>query len=559
MDEFVIDREELLSTFLAEAEELLARLEHTLVALEVAPGDDELLNALFRDAHTLKGGAAMVAFDVVRDLAHDVEHVLERLRRRQLVVTNALVTLLLGSVDVLRAAVGDAAGGRAGSSEATAEFRRRLAEAASAAASGASAPAAPSTQVAAAPTGDAVPVARPSRTLRVDVARLDQMLDLSGEIGIARGRLGEMLERGGGLSTEDLVAAHRDADRLYLGLQELIMKARMVPIGPIFYAHVRTVRDLAAAQGKQARLVVEGADVEVDTSVVEQVRDPILHMVRNALDHGVETPAERAAAGKPPVATLTLRAFHDSGSMVLQVVDDGAGLDRGAVGRKAARLGLIEDPARATDEELMQAIFAPGFSTTEVVSEISGRGVGLDVVRRNVEALRGSVSVASGRGGTTFTVRIPLTLAIIQGFRVEVADQTYILPLDSVVECLELPREERGAEPTGVVNLRGQPLPFLRLRAHFGQPGGDGVRENVVVMRHGAATAGLVVDALQGESSTVIKPLGPMFKDVPGVAGSSILGDGRVALILDVGGLLRETLRRAAGRAMPRKAGGVEP
>jgi two-component system, chemotaxis family, sensor kinase CheA len=559
MDEFEIDREALLSTFLAEAEELLARLERTLMALEAAPGDDELLNSIFRDAHTLKGGAALVAFDAVRELAHDVEHVLERLRRRQLGVTNALVTLLLGSVDVLRAAVGDAAAGRAGSSEATAAFRRRLAEAASAAAAGASATAASPTQVEGAPAGDAAPAARLTRTLRVDVTRLDQMLDLSGEIGIARGRLGEMLERGGSLSAEELLAAHRDADRLYLDLQELIMKSRMVPIGPIFYAHVRTVRDLAAAQGKQARLVVEGADVEVDTSVVEQIRDPILHMVRNALDHGVETPAMRAAAGKPPVATMTLRAFHDSGSMVLQVVDDGAGLDRAAVCRKAARLGLIEDPARATDEEVMQAIFAPGFSTSEVVSEISGRGVGLDVVRRNVEALRGSVSVESGPGGTAFTVRVPLTLAIIQGFRVAVADQTYILPLDSVVECLELPREERGVEPTGVVNLRGRPLPFLRLRAHFGQPAGDGVRENVVVMRHGAATAGLVVDALQGESSTVIKPLGPVFKGVPGVAGSSILGDGRVALILDVGGLLRETLRRAAGRGLLRNAGGVEP
>jgi two-component system, chemotaxis family, sensor kinase CheA len=553
MEEFTIDREALLSTFLAEAEEVLARLERTLMALEAAPGDDELLNAVFRDAHTLKGGAAMVGFDAV-------EHVLERLRRRQLGVTNALVTLLLGSVDVLRAAIGDAAAGRAGDSEATAGFRSRLAEAASAASTSASSPAASATPAGGAPTGEAAPSARLARTLRVDVSRLDQMLDLSGEIGIARGRLGEMLERGRNLSAEELLAAHRESDRLYLDLQELIMKSRMVPIGPVFYAHVRTVRDLAAAQGKQARLVVEGADVEVDTSVVEQVRDPILHMVRNSLDHGVESPAERAAAGKPPVATLTLRAFHDSGSMVLQVVDDGAGLDRAAIGRKAARLGLIEDPARATDEELMQAIFAPGFSTSEVVSEISGRGVGLDVVRRNVEALRGSVSVESERGaGTSITLRVPLTLAIIQGFRVEVAGQTYILPLDSVVECLELPRDQRGADQTGVVNLRGRPLPFLRLRAHFGQPTGDGERENVVVMRHGAATAGLVVDALQGESSTVIKPLGPMFKDVPGVAGSSILGDGRVALILDVGGLLRETLRRTAGRAPARSAGGVEP
>ncbi len=394
----------------------------------------------------------------------------------------------------------------------------------------------------------------------MDVARLDKMLDLSGEIGIARGRLTELLERREAPTREDLLAAHREADRLYLDLQELIMKSRMVPIGPVFYQHVRTVRDLAQAQGKQARLVVEGGEVEVDTSVVERVRDPILHMVRNALDHGVEPPEARRAAGKDPVATLTLRAFHDAGSMVLEVCDDGAGLDRARIARKAAALGLLGDPERATDEELTQAIFAPGLSTSEAVTEVSGRGVGMDVVRRGVEALRGSATVSSAPGrGTTVTLRVPLTLAIIQGFRVGVGDQSYILPLDAVVECLELPAAGAEAEATGVVALRGKPLPFLRLRSLFGLPGACPRRENVVVMRHGTATAGLAVDALEGESSTVIKPLGAMFKDVPGVSGSSILGDGRVALILDVGGLLRETLRRVAARVEGPVAEGAVP
>jgi two-component system chemotaxis sensor kinase CheA len=553
MDEIEIDREALLSTFLAESEELLSRLERELVALEGAPGDEELLNAVFRGAHTLKGAASLLAFDAVRDLAHDVEHVLERLRKRQLGVTNALVTLLLRSVDILRAAIGDAAAGRIGPSGITADFRHRLAEAASAAASGATAPT-PGSAPAPAP-----PAAGQARTLRVDVARLDKMLDLSGEIGIARGRLDELLERRVGLPQEELLAAHREADRLYLDLQELVMKCRMVPIGPVFYQHVRTVRDLAAAQGKQARLVVEGAEVEVDTAVVEQVRDPILHMVRNALDHGVEPPAARLAAGKDPVATLTLRAFHVAGSLVIEVADDGVGLDAARIAQKAASLGLLADVAHASDEEVVRAIFEPGLSTSDRVTEISGRGVGMDVVRRNVEALRGSVSVASRAGrGLTVTVRVPLTLAIIQGFRVAVADQTYILPLDAVVECLELSREEAGEAATGVVSVRGKPMPFLRLRSLFGLRGGAGSRENVVVMRHGTFVTGLAVDALQGESSTVIKPLGTMFKDVPGVSGSSILGDGRVALILDVGGLLRETLRRAAAPLSGHGAGGAE-
>jgi two-component system chemotaxis sensor kinase CheA len=324
----------------------------------------------------------------------------------------------------------------------------------------------------------------------------------------------------------------------------------MVPIGPSFHQHLRTVRDVATSQGKQARLVVEGEDVEVDTAVVEIVRDPLTHMVRNALDHGIEPPEVRRAAGKDPTGRLLLRAFHDAGSMVIQVVDDGAGLDRDRIARKAVAMGLVADAARLSDEDLARVVFEPGFSTAETVTELSGRGVGMDVVRRNVEALRGSVAIESERGrGTTVTIRVPLTLAIIQGFKVGIADEAYILPLDAVVECLELPPEETAsASVHGVVNLRGKPLPYLRLREHFGLEGRRPARENVVVVQHGVQSAGIVVDELHGESSTVIKPLGSMFKQIPGVAGSSILGNGRVALILDVAGILRETLRRVAIR-----------
>jgi two-component system chemotaxis sensor kinase CheA len=542
VDELEIDREALLQTFRLEAEEILGRMEQGLVALEARPGDGELLHGLFREAHTLKGSAGLVAFDAVRDVAHDLEDVLERLRKRTLAVSDGLVTLLLRSVDVLRGAVADAAAGSASASDAVAAFRRRLAEAARAAADAPGAPADGEAE----PHEAAAPVPRGGRSLRVDVAKLDRMLDLSGEIAIARGRLGEMLERRTA-TPEEALEAHREADRLYLDLQELIMKARMVPIGPSFHQHVRTVRDVATAQGKRARLVVEGEDVEVDTAVVEWVRDPLTHMVRNAIDHGIESPETRRAAGKDPVGRVVLRAFHEAGAMVIQVSDDGAGLDRERIARKAAALGLA-DSARMTDEDLARAVFEPGFSTAEKVTEISGRGVGMDVVRRNVEALRGSVSIDSEEGrGTSVTIRVPLTLAIIQGFKVGVADEIYILPLDAVVECIELAREETAAgAPIGVVSLRGKPLPYLRLRRLFGTAGEAPARENVVVVQHGASAAGIAVDALHGESSTVIKPLGAMFKGLPGVAGSSILGNGRVALILDVPGLLRETLRRAA-------------
>ena len=553
MDELDIDREALLQTFLAEAEETFAHMEQGLVVLESRPDDDQLLHGLFRDAHTVKGAAGLVGFDAVRDLAHDLEDVLERLRKRTLAVTGVLVTLLLRSVDVLRAAVSDGASGSTAASEAVAGLRRRLMDAAGSA-SDTERRGPPPPPPGGEPGGDggeplSAQPAGSGRSLRVDVVKLDRMLDLSGEIAIARGRLAEMIERGAA-SRADLLEAHRESDRLYLDLQELIMKARMVPIGPSFHQHLRTVRDVATAQGKQARLVVEGEDVEVDTAVVEYVRDPLTHMVRNAIDHGIEAPDVRRAAGKHPAGKVVLRAFHEAGSMVIQVIDDGAGLDRKRIAEKAAAMGLVSDPERISEEDLARVVFEPGLSTAEKVTEISGRGVGMDVVRRNVEALRGSVAIESTPGaGTAVTIRVPLTLAIIQGFRVGTGDDVFILPLDAVVECLELPAAETAAgTPFGVINLRDKPLPYLRLRDHFALDGARPPRENVVVVQHGVLTAGIVVDALHGESSTVIKPLGAMFKGILGVAGSSILGNGRVALILDVAGLLRETLRRAAAR-----------
>jgi two-component system chemotaxis sensor kinase CheA len=557
LDEFEIDREALVATFQAEADEILAHMEEVLVAFERTPSDDALLHSLFRDAHTLKGGASLVGFDAVKDLAHDLESVLERIRKKALRVDDILVTLLLRSVDVLRTGMRAASGGRVEPTSEIIAFRARLDEAANAVAAPAegAADAEPVREAEPARAADGVEAGAHStqggRTLRVDVSKLDRMLNLSGEIAIARGRLAEMLERGQELSQQDILEAHRETDRLFFDLQELIMKARMVPIGPTFHQHVRTIRDVAQARGKRCVLEVEGEDVEVDTAVIEHIRDPLVHMVRNAIDHGIESPEVRAAAGKPAQGTVVLRAFHEAGSMVIQVEDDGKGLDRARIAAKAVAVGMATDPARITDEEIARVIFEPGFSTSEKVTDISGRGVGMDVVRRNVEALRGSVAITTTPGkGTCVTVRVPLTLAIIQGFRVEVGEETFILPLDMVVECLQLPlAESDGKNGLGVTNVRGKPLPWLRLRTQFGVRGERPERENVVIVQNGSDSAGVVVDRLVGESQTVIKPLGTMFKGIPGISGSSILGNGRVALILDVPGLLRETLKRAAAEA----------
>jgi two-component system chemotaxis sensor kinase CheA len=475
-----------------------------------------------------------------------VESLLERVRARALRVDDVLVTLLLRSVDLLRASVAEAAAGRSAPPEVVPlRERLRLAAQGEPPEQG-PAPAGPRSAAPAGPV--AASAASTARSLRVDISKLDRMLNLAGEIAISRGRLTDMLERRTSLTVDEILEEHRETDRLYLDLQDLIMQARMVPLGPTFQQHYRTVRDVAGAQRKQVRLVLEGEDVEVDTRVVEHIRDPLMHMIRNAADHGIEAPDERRAGGKDPCGRLTLRAFHEGALVVIQLEDDGRGLDRERIVRRAVERGLLAEGAPLADQDVYALIFEPGFSTAERVTEVSGRGVGMDVVRRNVDALRGSVSVESRPGrGATISLRLPLTLAIIQGFRVGVAGEVYILPLEAVSECVELPAgSERGR--CGVLNLRGRPLPFLRLRDQFGLGGDPPVRENVVVVQHAGAPVGLAVDALLGESQTVIKPLGRMFQGVRGVSGSAILGDGRVALILDVGGLLREVLgRRRAG------------
>jgi two-component system chemotaxis sensor kinase CheA len=550
LDEPLLDRAAIAETFLAEADEIVGAMEGELVALGERPDDAERLDALFRAAHTLKGGAALAGFDPVRELAHALEDVLERLRDRSLPVTDALVTLLLGSVDVLREAL--AARDAAEGPPSVAAFRARLAAAASAPDGGAPEGSAP---VARAP--GAAPAASPApgvaaRTVRVTLSRLDRLLDTAGELAVARGRLTELLEAGPA-RLEEALSAHRDADRLWLELQQLVMESRMVPIGPSLHALSRVVRDVSVATGRQARLVVEGEDVEVDASVVEHVRDPLNHMVRNAVAHGVEPPEVRAARGKPPCGLVTVRARTEPGFVAIDVQDDGAGLDRAALSARARALGL---PVGAGDD-VLRLVFVPGLSTSAAVTEVSGRGVGMDVVRRNVEALRGSVGIASVAGrGTTFTLRLPLTLAIVQGFRVRVAGEVHLVPLEAVEECAAVPRDAlREGAAVGVLTLRGAPLPALRLRARFGAAGAVGA-ENVLVVRHGALRAGLVVDGLLGECQAVVKPLGAVLRGTPGFAGASILGDGRVAMLLDVPALLDEAVARSAAEAGARPAPG---
>lgn len=372
------------------------------------------------------------------------------------------------------------------------------------------------------------------QTIRVDAGRLDRLIDAVGELVIA----GAGAELRASLSCDEgLQAALDEVMRLVEEVRDGALQLRMVPIGSTFNRFQRIVRDVSATLGKDVVLTVSGGDTEVDKALVEQIGDPLTHLVRNALDHGIESAEVREAAGKPARGTLRLNAFHDSGSIVIEVQDDGGGIHADRVLAKAIERGLVEPNAVLSEKDIYGLIFEPGFSTAAAVSDLSGRGVGMDVVKRNVTALRGTIDVESRAGaGTTLRIRLPLTLAIIDGFLVGVGGATYVIPLDRVVECVELPAESRNRDYMG---LRGEVLSFVRLRSLFSMPGERPRRENVVVVEYAGTKTGLVVDALKGEFQTVIKPLGALFGNVQGIGGSTILGNGDVALIVDVPTLVR--------------------
>jgi two-component system chemotaxis sensor kinase CheA len=374
--------------------------------------------------------------------------------------------------------------------------------------------------------------------IKIEVSKLDQLIDLVGELVIA----------GAGAS---LVAKRKkdqrfeEATQVISGLVEQIRDAaltlRMVQINEVFQRFPRVVRDMSREIGKNIELIVTGADTELDKSMVEKISDPLMHIVRNALDHGIESAEARRAAGKPETGVLRLNATHESGSVVIEVFDDGRGLDKDRILQKAVQQGLVTAEAGLSERDIFRLIFEPGFSTAEQVTSLSGRGVGMDVVKRNIDALQGEVEIYSNPGqGTMVRIRLPLTLAIIAGFQVVVGGAVFVIPLDLVVECINLSSHQVH---NNVVTLRDEPLPFIPLRELFDLPQRESARKSLVIVQYGPLRAGLLVDNLLGECQAVIKPLGKLFSKVKGLSGSTILGDGRVALILDVPHLIAHTGR----------------
>ncbi len=370
-------------------------------------------------------------------------------------------------------------------------------------------------------------------SIRVDAEKLDHLINLVGELIIAGASANLLARRAQNAELQECTSTLAG---LVEEVRDSALQLRMVKIGATFNRFQRVVHDVAREIGKDIGLVVSGEDTELDKTVVEKIADPLTHLVRNAIDHGIEAAELRAARGKSAHGVVTLNAYHDSGCIVIEVSDDGGGLKRDKILEKAIERGLVEPGRSLSESEIYGLIFEPGFSTADQVTNLSGRGVGMDVVKRNITALRGSVGVQSAEGiGTTVTVRLPLTLAIIDGFLVGLGNSTFVVPLDMIEECVEF-SVVPGHDYT---NLRGEVLPFIRLRQLFSVEGVTGRRQSIVVVKHAGRKAGLVVDSLLGEFQTVIKPLGKIFSQVKCVSGSTILGNGEVALILDVAALFR--------------------
>nr|WP_233511615.1 chemotaxis protein CheA [Luteimonas weifangensis] len=589
--------------FLVEAREIVSQLGEQMVVLEHTPDDRDCLNTVFRGFHTIKGGAGFLDFPQMVSVCHAVEDRLNAARSGERTLdagafdaTQQAIDLLADMLDAVATGVTlqpppeslldalrlPAAAPAASAPAAAPPTPVAVAVAVERAADpveddfdfealldslhgkggvpgSTPAPAAPAPAAAASPpAGSPAPVAvashpaaRPARavagesdtTVRVDVRRLDAMINLVGELVLARNRLKTIRPR---LRDEELDRAVTSLDVATSRLQSAVMMARMQPVGRVFSRFPKLARDVARQLRKSVELVVEGADTELDRNLVEALSDPLVHLVRNAIDHGIEAPAQRLAAGKPESGTVRLSAQQEGDHVSIVVRDDGAGIDPEKLRRSACDKGLIdqEGAARLSPEECLQLIFLPGFSTRSEVSDLSGRGVGMDVVQSRIRELSGSVQIQSEIGhGTCFTIRVPLTLAILPTLLVELEDDVYALPLVRVVEVLSSdPGRPMVLDGQPMLDLRRRPLPLLSLRVWLGLPEAPLSAQTCVVLQSGEQRYCLAVDRVRGREEVVIKALPRTLRGLPGYAGASLVGDGRMALILDVDGLLRTGL-----------------
>lgn len=378
-------------------------------------------------------------------------------------------------------------------------------------------------------------------SIRVAADKLDYLVDLVGELVIVQAQITQVVSE---RSDPAMTVLAEELERLSDELRDSTLGIRMLPIGTSFSKFRRLVRDLAGDLGKEIGLSTSGEDTELDKTVIERLGDPLVHLLRNSIDHGIEQPAEREANGKPRQGMILLAAEHSGGEVLIRITDDGRGMSAEAIRAKAIERGLISKDSDKTDKELLKLIFEPGFSTAQEVTNVSGRGVGMDVVKRAIDSLRGTIDIDSSPGkGTTITIRLPLTLAIIDGLQVQVEDGFYVIPLSLVEECVELARSEVEEDTNQrILHLRGEIVPYIHLRDWFGIEGENPPIEQIVITGVEGSRVGIVVDTVIGEHQTVIKSLSRVYKDVEGLSGATIKGDGSIALILDVPSLVRRII-----------------
>jgi two-component system chemotaxis sensor kinase CheA len=548
---------ELIGDFVVESREHLESIEGRLLDLERNPDDMETIHAVFRSFHTIKGLAGFLEFTPIRDVAHEVETLLDLARNSKLAIDPAVVDVVLESADYLKEAIGIVEGGLSGEPVCLAPADRgllhritRLFDPGNQTGPIAQIEVTQSLDTALSADGNARPVLQKpvdAASVRVETAKLDYLMDMVGEMVIAQ----SLIRHNPSLATVQdprLAADLSQLARITGDVQRTAMDMRMIPIGQLFQRTGRLVRDLSRKAGKRVELVTVGEDTELDKTIAEELSDPLLHMVRNSIDHGIEPPGLRETSGKNPVAKIRLAAYHNGGQIIIEISDDGRGLDREKILSKAQKNGLLENGAHLSDNEVFNLIFEPGFSTAEKITDISGRGVGMDVVRKHVQKLRGRIEIQSKRGqGTTFFLRLPLTLAIIEGLVVKVGREQYIVPIFAVKELFR-PTPESLSTIHGkdeMVLVRGCLVPVIRLYQYFGvKPKAENPCDGLLLVAEShEKTFCLLVDELVGKQEVVIKSLGERLKNISGIAGGAILGDGRVGLILDMDGVFRREIQ----------------
>ena len=624
---------EFLEDFLAEVTEILEQLNTDLVELESRPDDLDLLNRIFRAAHTMKGTSSFMGFEKMTTVTHRMEDILNILRKGEAKLTPEVMDVVLEAVDIVEQIVeniretqseGDVditeivkkledayakltgaggpseeeqgeviGGGKPPSREELEAFDREIQEmlqkeleqegsepSMEEVIGGRKPPSREELeafdreiqellkkelekeQKASAPTKSKSTAKQDKQekkekkgetTIRVDVSRLDALMNLVGELVLGRNRLLRITQQlaakfEGEPLIDALIETMDQVDFITTDLQMAVMKTRMVPIARVFNRFPRVVRDLSRELRKEVKLIIEGEDTELDRSIVEEIGDPLVHLVRNAIDHGIEPPEEREILGKPRQGTVRLAAYHEGNHIVIVIEDDGRGIDIEKIKAKALEKGLVTESelSRMNEKDILNLIFLPGFSTAEKVTDVSGRGVGMDVVKTNIEKLNGTIDIHTEIGkGTRFVIKIPLTLAIIQSLLVNVGNEIYAIPLVSVVEAVKVPKEEiQRVEGQEIIVLRDSVLSLVKLSEVFNIPTEESEDYMyVVVLSIGERRFGLVVDKLIGQEEIVIKSLGNYLSNVPGISGATIMGDGRVTLIIDVAGLANMTAR----------------